>query len=366
MNFKYLMFMAALLWVAFCPGARAEAEPEAQAAQLAQPAVDFVKSSHFYGNSRYTVGQIFERYKKCVPESCNWTEEKLDGGMTVIFTCQLPGKFEDEDQLPPELRYKLTEPIFTRILKAEFAVSVDNDAFALEYIGIGYGNNFYASNFQENLENLDKLLAQEDFLSTLKALGRHKETRSEFQKMIFNYFSSINVELPEDYNHWYFSWDDNKYYYIKLEDFTWSPGSFPDMLTGTAIVSMTGTDLTADAIINHLKKKRVLSSGYKKDLLGTLNANPEQIKDLAYTREEPRQFRYACTVGISDVSKWLNINWLPTTGYNRFALLPQDGAPKPIRMILELKPLDSVPELKFYYENAQNPKREDLRVLRSH
>lgn len=360
MKIKHLMVPAAGLWAWLCPGTLAAApEPSASPADTDPPAVKFVKSSHFFGYGKYTVGEIFERYKKCAPDSRKWEEQKLDGGMTVIFTCLLPGKFEDADQLPRELRLKLTEPVFTRILKAEFAVSVENDAFALEYIGMGYGKNFYASNYTENQKNLDKVLDQEDFMSRLENLARHRETRAEFQKMIFNYFSAISVELPDDYNRWFYSWENNKYYYIKLEGFDWSPGPAPDMLTGTAVLSMAETDLTTDTILAHLKQKNIISAGYRKDLLGTLNEHPDALEDLHYRKGVPKQIRYACGVTISDVSKWLNISWLHTGGNSRFSLVPLDGAPKPIRMILELKNLDSVPELRFVRDNELDQSIQD-------
>lgn len=283
------------------PGARAETDLRTT---LMPSAVEFVKGASLCGHEDTTNAGIFENYPYCTAPA--WKELDSEYGSLVIFTCDLPLKFSDSAELPREVQERLQGPAFRRTLRAEFAVSRNHQAFALEYLNFGLAGIFpksrsYAQAVAARRSIVDMLKARLEFpaVSTEELMpGKRgyfgtpeirEMLRSELGRVLTDYGRSLKVSLPPESRYWYYSKKNRHFFFIEPGSFAWDPGS-ADTLSGTAAATLTETDLTPEALAARLQHLGL--DPFLQDLTKLLNADAPQLKALAFNKTAARTVRY--------------------------------------------------------------------------
>lgn len=232
-----------------------------------------LKEATLYGQEDITVADILEHYKYCTAQngknkflkttrkatnktSCNSAAKKTfqKSTKTVVFTCDLPYTFSDIAKLPETIKQHLQSVELKDTLKAEFGVSENNEAIYLKYLDAGAGSSFpKAGNAKKNRSTVAALHAGEviapshsvqEIIPGSKGITEEKKAiREALIPVIKDSGKFIKVNLPADYQHWYYSEAHHNFYLMDIDDFAWND-SEPNDLTGTVKFNKTETDLT--------------------------------------------------------------------------------------------------------------------------
>lgn len=302
-----------LLLTGICLGCSAGAAEENE---LMKSALDAVRGSSFYGHTGTTIGSLFNNYRPCTRPV--WEEHSGELGSGVTFSCELPCSFKES--LPAGLQALLTGPAFTRQLRADFGISQNRSNISLEYLGLGYDYIFPWHEASPghpvsayHLKMLDALSSQDDFALSLAEVlspdsGVHAKLKEAARQAVLAYGTSLKTSLPGGKRYWFYAKERGCFSYLEAESFAWDQpaaaaqdadnSSAAAALSGSAVISLTDTDLTPEQAAEHLRSQGI--DPWMQDLPALLNAGAPEFEDLSFQKSQPRRIRCSGSLDLSE------------------------------------------------------------------
>lgn len=295
--------------------------PPAPAAPYSPPH-EIARHSTLSGHPELTADALFSGLKDCA--NPRW--ESATGGESVIFSCELP--LRGLSNLPEELAKMLQGPEFNSVLKAQFQTNAERREASLKALTICRPGG--ETEPAESALSLDDLLSGINFVPepldllpvALAAPGDAGKTLARAAAACATLPGSF---MPTTEKLWFYPEPGGFFHYLEPQRITWElTDTQSAALKGSASVSLTRTNLTADKLAEHLRAQGI--DPYLQDLLALLNVGAPEVHTALFTTEAAQPLEYQGTLDTAAFLHQLFNPGSPVSG-NLAVFKAPEGAP---------------------------------------